>query len=623
MCAISGKIYLNGGTVNPIEIKLLNDKLAHRGPDDQGIFISKNKKVGLGNRRLSVIDLSYKGHQPMSYLNRYQITQNGEIYNYRTLKKELIKSGYRFNSDCDTEVILALYDKYKSNCLKYLRGMFAFALYDERENLIFLARDRIGKKPLKYYHKNGVFIFASELKAILTQKEVCNNPDFTDINKYLTFGYVPSPDTGFSNIKKLEPGHYLIINLKNNTIIKKRYWYPDFSEKIIQSESAWCDQILDTLEESVKLRMISDVSVGAFLSGGIDSSTVVALMAKKTNKQINTFTICFKDKNLDESKYAENIAKLYHTNHHTLVAEPENIEVLPDLARMYEEPYADASNVVTYMVSKLAKKFVTVILNGDGGDENFVGYERYHRVQRDFLIDKYLSPFKGPLSSGSNLLAKMTKSKKLIKYSKFLNKSMLPFWERYGSYIQYFKAEEFSNMKNSVLTGQKPFEEIRKVFDELNKIDSRDKALYWDLTRYLPEDLLVKVDIASMAVGLEARSPFLDQKLIELACKIPFDNKFVDGDYKYLLKKAIKSIVPDENVYRRKIGFTIPLDQWFEGSLNEYSKSILLKKNSFVSQIFNISYIKEMLSKHSKDNDFGPRLWSLLSLELWHKAYFE
>lgn len=622
MCAITGKVLFNSGKVDFFDIKSMNDGVAHRGPDDNGVFISTNEKVGLGNQRLSIIDLSQNGHMPMSYKGKYTITFNGEIYNFKEERKKLAKDGAKFKSNTDTEVILALYDKYKINCLKYLRGMFAFAIYDKQNQILFLARDRIGKKPLKYFFNNQLFIFASELKAILTQKEVEKEVDWQAIGEYLTYGYIPSPKTGFLNISKLEPGCYLILDLKSNEMKKVRYWGPDFREKLDLSENDWQKSILAKLRESVKLRMVSDVPIGAFLSGGIDSSTVVSLMAQNINKPVNTFTIGFKDKNLDESKYAENVANLYHTNHHTLVAEPENIEILPDLARMYEEPYADASNVVTYMVSKLAKKYVTVILNGDGGDENFVGYERYHRVQRDFLIDKYLSTFKRPLSFGTNLLAKMTNSKKIVKYSKFFNKSMLPFWSRYGSYIQYFKTEEFIKMKNSVLTGKKPFEEIQKVFDELNEVDPRDKALYWDLTRYLPEDLLVKVDIASMAVGLEARSPFLDQELIELACRIPFGKKFTGGNYKHLLKKAIKNIVPDENVYRRKVGFTIPLDQWFEGSLNEYSKSILLKRNSFVSQIFEISYIKEMLSKHSKDNDFGPRLWSLLSLELWHKAYF-
>ena len=622
MCGISGKVFLNSNKVDYFDIKSMNEKIAHRGPDDSGVFISEDEKVGLGNQRLSVIDLSQNGHMPMSFKNKYTITYNGEVYNFKDEKKDLTKQGVKFKSNSDTEVILALYDKYKFDCLKHLRGMFAFAIYDKKNQIIFLARDRIGKKPLKYFFDNQVFIFASELKAILTQKEVKKEVDWDAIGEYLTYGYVPSPKTGFLNINKLDPGSYLILDLKNKDLKKVRYWRPDYSEKLDLSENDWQKSIIAKMRESVRLRMISDVPIGAFLSGGIDSSTVVTLMAQNTNKPVNTFTISFKDKNLDESKYAENIVKLYHTNHHTLLAEPENVEVLPDLARMYEEPYADASSVVTYMVSKLAKKYVTVILNGDGGDENFVGYERFQRVQRDFLIDKYLSPFKTPLSSGVNLFSKMTKNKNLVRYGKFLNKSKLPFWARYGSYIQYFSTDDFGKMKNSTLTEKTPFKEIQKVFEELGGVDPRDKALYWDLTRYLPEDLLVKVDIASMAVGLEARSPFLDQELIEFACKMPFDKKFAGGDYKHLLKKAIKDIVPDENVYRRKIGFTIPLDRWFEGSLNEYSKSILLNKNSFVSQIFNQSYIKEMLLKHSKVNDFGPRLWSLLSLELWHKAYF-
>lgn len=621
MCGITGKVYLDSADVDYFDIKKMNEKIAHRGPDDSGVYISGDKKVGMGNQRLSVIDLSEKGHMPMVFRKNSIITYNGEVYNFKEQRKILKNNGYTFHSNTDTEVILALYDKYGFNCMKYLRGMFAFAIYDAKKNIIFLARDRIGKKPLKYYFHKNVFIFASELKSILTQKEVKSEVDQQAVIQYLTYGYVISPFTGFLNINKLEPGHYLVLDIKNKRLKKEKYWKPDYSEKLDLSEDDWEKSIIAKLRESVQLRMVSDVPVGAFLSGGVDSSTVVALMSQFSSKPVNTFTIGFKDKDLDESKYAQNIVERYGTNHHSLTCEPENLEILPDIAHMYEEPFADASSIVTYMVSKLARKHVTVILNGDGGDENFVGYERFERTQRDFLLDK-LSPVKFPLATTSEALSKIIKNKELARCTKFLKKSQLPFYQRYGSYIQYFSPDELRKEIIGESFSNNSFDEIRSAFKEAGISDVRDKALYWDLTRYLPEDLLVKVDIASMAVGLEARSPFLDQEFVDHTCKIPFGLKYKNGQYKYLLKKAIKDVVPEENINRRKIGFTIPLDRWFEGSLNDYAKEILLKKKAYVSQLFDINYIKGMLSKHSKENDFGPRLWSLLSLELWHRAYF-
>lgn len=624
MCGISGKIYLNSQKIDLKDIESMNTAIIHRGPDDHGIYISENGQVGFGNQRLSVIDLSSKGHMPMVYKNKYVITYNGEIYNFQDQKKLLKKEGYSFYSNTDTEVILALYDKYNTDCLKYLRGMFSFAIYDKVKNIVFMARDRLGKKPFKFYFERNVFIFASELKAILTQKEVKKEVDFEAIFDYLTFGYTIAPQTGFAEINKLEPGHYLLLNLYDKSLQNVRYWSPDYSEKLNLSEADWQKSIMHKLNESVKLRMVSDVPIGAFLSGGVDSSTVVALMAKNSNKPINTFTVSFKDKNLDESGYADTISKLYKTNHQTLLAKPNNVEILPELAKMYEEPFADASNVVTYLISKLAKEYVTVILNGDGGDENFVGYERYYRVQRDFLYDKYLSFSKYPLYFSSNLLLKIFKANHYLnRINRFLIKSRLPFSDRYCSYIEYFSQNQKEHLYKRLGNEFTPSsQKILKSFRESNTVEVRDKALYFDMTRYLPDDLLAKVDIASMGVSLEARSPFLDQELVELTCKIPFSLKFKDGNYKHILKGAIKDLVPDENVNRRKIGFTIPLDQWFEGSLNSYAKSVLLKKNSFTLSMFKKEFINNMLQKHNKSNDFGPKLWALLSLELWHKAYF-
>ena len=627
MCGIAGKIYFNNQEVEGSELLLMSKKIEHRGPDDEGIYISKDRKAGLVNRRLAIIDLSSKGHQPMQFKGRYWITFNGEIYNYQIEKEKLEKGGYKFNSKSDTEIILALYDKYGERCLKHLRGMFAFAIYDERENTLFLARDRIGKKPLKYFLDGSVFIFASELKAILTQKEIYKSLDWFAIHNYLTYGFVPSPNTGFSGIKKLEPGHYLTLDIKSKKIKNNRYWFPDFSEKLQLSEKEWCDKILEVLEESTRLRMIADVPIGAFLSGGVDSSGVVATMSALSVKPIKTFTIVFEEEKYNEKKYANRIAKMYKTDHHELLAQPESIdELLPNLTYQYEEPYADSSAVITYMVSKLAREYVTVILNGDGGDENFTGYDRFDRLNRDVFLDKFqriLRPAGIPLTS----ILSQTGVPLFKRAYKFLQKSRLPLSDRFVTYNCYFTNDDkkliYSDYFNDLTKNVNSYEIVSNKFEKSKTSDPRDDALYSDMTSYLPDDLLTKVDIASMSVSLEARSPFLDHNIIELACKIPFNLKLKNGEHKYILKKALEKIVPKENLYRQKLGFSIPLDKWFTGKLNKYAESVLLNKNALTRKLFNQNEIRRMLKSHTEKTDFGSKLWLLLTLELWFKNFFD
>jgi len=606
----------------------MSEKVSHRGPDDSGIYISANHKVGLGHRRLSIIDLSSNGHQPMIYKNRFVIVFNGEIYNYQKLRSDLIKKGTRFKSKTDTEVLLTLYAKHGTKCLEFLRGFFAFAIYDQVKETLFLARDRMGKKPLKYYFDGNIFCFASELKALLTQKEIHAKPDFIAINNYLTFGYIPAPFTGFEDIYKLEPGHYLFVDLKKESLLKRRYWKPDFSEKLQMTEGEWIRKFQETFEESVKLRMIADVPIGAFLSGGVDSSAVVAMMARNSVKPIKTFTIGSRVKKYDESKYADIIAKKYKTEHTVLIAEPESVESLPELVETYEEPFADASNVITCMVSKLARKHVKVILNGDGGDENFAGYDRYWRLRRDALLNNqrhWISPLGLSLTER---LKNFSNSPRIKRAENFLHKLDTDFAYKLMSYNFYFlpsdKEKLLSYNFSSLTKYEDSLEVIRKSFTESGAKDLCDQALYFDLTTYLPDDLLVKVDMASMSVGLEVRSPFLDREVVDLASKIPFNLKLSPGgESKYILKKALRGLVPDENLYRKKMGFSIPLDKWFTGDLGKYAKHILLSKNALRRELFDTKYVKNMLMTHSVKNDYGPKLWTLLNLELWFERYFE
>ena len=600
MCGIAGKISFNSHPVVARDLQNMLRSIAHRGPDDEGVFICANRQVGLVNCRLAIIDLSSSGHQPMTY-KELTITYNGEIYNYQSLRQKLVKSGVRFHSHTDTEVILALYSKYGPACLKHLRGMFAFAIYDYKRQQVFLARDRLGKKPLKYFQSASSFVFASELKALLTQPEIHREVDWTAINYYLTLGYCPAPLTGFKNVYKLEPGHYLLIDLNTRKIINKKYWQLDYSTKLRLSESEWTTEILKELDVATRLRMIADVPIGVFLSGGIDSSIVTALMAKNSSAPIKTFTIGFRETKYDETKYAKLVAKTFHTDHTVLTVDPQAVDILPQLVASYEEPYADSSAVITYLISRLARRKVKVILNGDGGDENFAGYLRHVKLERDYWLDQHkLIPF---TAAASGFLHPRLK--------RFGQHQQLDIRIRYLDYNSFFPP---SDNRTSDLW--------LKKCREANTSDVRDQLLYTDLAYYFPDDLLAKVDIASMSVGLEARSPFTDYKVVELAAKIPYELKVKHGQTKYILKSVARTLIPNLNVDRPKMGFSIPLSQWFTGNLNSYASSHLLSARSIALELFDKQLIKDMLNRHSLKNDFGPKLWLLLTLQLWWQHYF-
>lgn len=616
MCGIAGKAYFNKGKeIHPSELNNMVQAIAHRGPDDQGIYISKDRSVGLAHARLSIIDVSKKGHQPMTYQDRYTITFNGEVYNFQEEKKKLEILGYQFKSNSDTEVLLALYSKYGKGCLSHLRGMFAFAIYDEVEKTLFLARDRMGVKPLKYILNDNGIVFASELKAILTNLGKTPGIDRVALQKYLVYGYVPSPLTGFEGIKKLEPGTYLFINLKRKTVEKKRYWQPRFNEKLDLSERQWCQKILENLEEATKLRMISDVPIGAFLSGGVDSSGVVAAMSKLSPKPVKTFSIIFDDPKYSEKKFADNIVRRYKTDHHEILAKPSNVSILPEIAHQYEEPFSDNSSLVCFMVSKETSKHVKVVLNGDGADESFAGYpNRYLRLKRDVNYSDWIKFARPAAALG------------IKKINNFLLKSKLPLYERFNSYNQVFSLEDIYSISKepitSIMTSTNLYRNVRKCFKMFKGKDIKDAGLKFDLLYFLPDQLLTKMDIATMRYSLEARSPFLDYKMVEMAGKIPFRLKVKNGETKYILKKALESIVPKENLYRPKVGFTIPLDKWFKGDINPYAAKVLLSKNSFIKEYIDIEKVKSMIYSNNSKQDFGPKIWNLLMLELWMKDYF-
>ncbi|MBF0318902.1 MAG: asparagine synthase (glutamine-hydrolyzing) [Nitrospirae bacterium] len=628
MCAIAGKVFFRGGAVTEGDISAMNNAMAHRGPDGSGIFISRDCRVGLGHRRLSIIDLSPLGSQPMHCLDRYWIVFNGEIYNYAEKRLMLEREGYTFTSKTDTEIIPALYDKFGVRCLSHMRGMFSFVIYDQKRQTLFCARDRVGKKPFKYFLNGDVFIFASELKSILTQTEYHREPDYEAIHHYLTYQYVPSPLTGFSGIRKLEPAHYLFIEIDSMKITKRRYWSLDYSQKLELTERQWCGRIMEKLEESVRIRMVSDVPLGVLLSGGVDSSAVTALMSRVSAEPVRTFSIGFNEDKYSELKYAATVANMYKTEHTELIVTPDNAEeLLPQLARMYEEPFADSSALPSYYVSKLTREHVTVALNGDGGDENFAGYDRY--ALHKFALN-YGSLLPNPLLLPiSRFLADRIKNTLFDRLERFVGTLPEAAARRYVNYICYFtnemKTALYSDKFSEHTRGNDSYALIEERFKEAGTPDMLDAALYADFMTYLPDDLLVKMDIAAMAVSLEGRSPFLDHEFIELTAKIPSGLKLrgLNGK-KYILKKALLPLLPKGVMYRPKMGFAVPLDTWFRGQLKDYASGVLLSEKAGGRGIFKRDAVSALIAQHTGTKiSRGFQLWALLMLELWFREFFD
>ena len=522
MCGIAGKLYFKKEKkVTEHEIKTMSDSIAHRGPDGMGIFLDGN--LGLGHRRLAIIDLSERGKQPMTESSgRFTIVFNGEIYNYRELKKELEAHGYSFTSGTDTEVILLAFAQYGKGCLIKLRGMFSFAIWDREKRELFVARDRVGKKPLKYYLDSSCFIFASELKAILKNKEIKKEIDYPAIDEYLTYKYVPCPKTGFKYIYKLPPAHFAIAR-EDGTFKLTKYWDLEYEPKPDLSEQEWEKMLIDKLKESVGIRMEADVPLGTHLSGGIDSSLITAFMAERSFTPVKTFSIGFEDAGYNELPYAKLVAQRYKTDHNELFVKPDAISILEKIIFHYEEPYADASALPSWYLSEVTKKHISVALNGDGGDENFGGYDRYTAMKLHSVL-KHL-PFKEMLSSLAGKSYKISRQRLFERAWKLLRSHKGSYLGFYLSIISYFSPEDKSKLYNRDLkekTDGSNWEDFSKsYFKASGQLDWLDQLLYVGMHTHLPDDLLVKVDIASMAHGLETRSPFLDHELLEFSAKMP------------------------------------------------------------------------------------------------------
>jgi asparagine synthase (glutamine-hydrolysing) len=619
MCGIAGIAGIGDSRdINPLRIEAMCQALLHRGPDEGGSYCKG--RIGLGMRRLSIIDLA-GGKQPIHNEDRsLWIVYNGEVYNFPELRKQLQAAGHRFYTNTDTETIIHAYEDLGPKCLDRLRGMFAFAIYDSRDESLFIARDRLGKKPLYYSLTDGEFLFGSEIKSILTVAPELMEIDQQTILHFFHFGYSPDPLTAFRGIRQLPPGHYL--HLKEGKIRIEKYWdLPKFCSDPITSEDEALEILESKLAEAVKIRLISDVPVGAFLSGGVDSSTIVGLMARASGSPVKTFSIGFKDEEFNEAAYARQVAVRFSTEHHELFVDPAVEETLQLLTRSLEEPFADPSMVPTYHISALARQHVTVALSGDGGDEAFAGYDRYEvhasRSKWNFFPGKtgemyrnYIHP-KLPFGTLGR---------------QFLYNLSLQTDERYLNSVSFAGKERNLFSKDYLAWADAqphPFRLFQQYQNE-GATDPISAAQYTDTKTYLPGDILTKVDRMSMLTSLEVRVPLLDHEVFEWAAKLPIEMKVKAKQRKYLLRKLAEKIgVPSEVMNRPKRGFAMPLKNWLRHDLKELTH-ILTEPRTLQRGYFNKIQIEHLLAEHFRGRrDWSLEIWQLLIFELWHRNFLE
>ena len=633
MCGVSGflaRAALPGDTAEA-RLWAMIATLQHRGPDDEGVWT--DGRAGLAHARLSIIDLSPAAHQPMASADgAVWITYNGEVYNFTEIRQELDALGYPFRSRSDTEVILNGWHAWGPKIFTRLRGMFALAIWDRRSQRLILARDRLGKKPLYYAATTTAFLFGSEIKALLTWPGVPRTADLSAIDRYLTLGYVPAPDTAFAGIRKLPAAHYLVVEARADKNLGApelvRYWrLPEpRATRRHRRTSDLKRELVGHLEEAVRLRLISDVPLGAFLSGGVDSSAVVATMARVGSGTVKTFSIGFSAKEYDETRYARMVAERYATDHQELVVEPDAVAVLPRLVWHYGEPFADPSAVPTYYVSKLARQEVTVALNGDGGDECFLGYRRYKAMRYVSWLDGMPSWSRAELARLLGLAPLTAQQRfKIPRIRGVLQAPKQRPGRRYAFTLAPFTDEDKEDCYSWAMRDQLGRSALDLLEPYFAEADSLVAGANWaDIHTYLPDDLMVKVDVASMAHGLEARSPLLDHVLMEWAVGLPEEVKLARGVTKALFKSAMEPYLPAELLYRPKMGFSCPVDHWFRNEIKELAYDTLLSQSARQRGLFRPDYVQRLLDEHCGfTRDHHTRLWALLMLELWFRMWID
>jgi asparagine synthase (glutamine-hydrolysing) len=623
MCGICGIFEFDQDrVVEAHEVHAMNQTLRHRGPDDDGVYVERG--VGMGHRRLSIIDVA-GGHQPISNEDgTIWVLLNGEIYNYPELREGLLARGHHFTTRSDTEAIVHLYEDYGEECFTHLRGMFAIALWDSSKQKLLLARDRAGEKPLFYYHDGDRVLFGSELKAILAGPRVHVTTDEQALFDYFSFGYVPAPKSIYREIRKVLPGHYLAVT--KSGLRDTCYWDVRFNVREDRTEDQWCEALQEQLCESTRMQLMSDVPLGAFLSGGVDSSTVVAMMRRaQASGSITTCSIAFEEDEYNEAPFARKVAQQFNTDHFEKTVRPQATEMIDKLAWHYDEPFADSSAIPTYYVSAVARERVTVALGGDGGDENFGGYRRYYFDQMENRLRTLVPPairrtLFGPLGRIYPALAWAPRVFRGKATFQSLSRSPL---EGYFNSMSIFRPDEKPQLFNQdflrSMNGYDSINVFQQHYDNAGTDDPLTRIQYVDLKTYLPDDILVKVDRAAMAVSLEVRAPLLDHRLMELAASIPSRFKLRGTNGKYILKKAMEPVLPADVLYRRKQGFAIPLDRWFRKEIKDMAYEEIIEQQD---GILDPRLLRKIWTQHqSGQYDRSAHLWAILMYRKWRQAF--
>ena len=627
MCGFAG--FLRSPTVPNRDahrewLENMGQAIIHRGPDAGGVYLDDH--IGLVHRRLSIIDLSDAGTQPMkSSSGRYIIAFNGEIYNFREIRKNLEVEGRTFTTGTDTEVLVELFEQKGFRCLDDLNGMFALAIWDTRTKEVFLARDRLGKKPVYYYESGGDFAFASEIKALLKLPFFTRQVRPDAIKDFFAYQYIPDPKTIYSNVHKLPPGYWLKTDGQKTEL--HQYWDVSFSAPAYRSIQDIEDGLYELIEDAVRLRMISDVPLGAFLSGGVDSSAIVGLMAGQSEHPVTTCSIGFDSERFDEVQYARQVASLFKTDHHEFTVRANVADNLVGIARYFDEPFADPSFVPTYFVSQLARQKVTVALAGDGGDENFAGYSKY---RTDQIENRLRCLFPGPLRrSVFPSMAQMAGSMNnpiLRKAQSLLGTLAMEADQAFFTTNCFFRQSLWSELVRGDLKrdtkGYDPADITKGHYQNADAEGHLGKILYTDIKTYLPGDILVKVDRMSMANSLETRAPLLDYRVVEYAANIPSALKLNGREKKYILKHAFEKLLPKDVLYRKKMGFSVPLANWLRNELFELADDVFGKKESGLAQCFDMNKVRELWLNHQRGQDqHTQELWSMIAFELWWRTY--
>ena len=612
MCGLVGVVGPNGGDREVLS--RMRDSLAHRGPDDVGLYLDEH--VGLGFRRLSIIDVQ-TGHQPLSNeTGSVWVVLNGEIYNFRSLRRELESKGHQFATESDTECIVHGYEEYGCEVFSKLNGMFAIAIWDRQSRRLVLGRDRAGEKPLHYCIGPRGLVFGSEIKALLQHPTVSREIDRGALDEYLSFGYIAAPRSIFRDIRKLLPGHYLIY--EHDRLQVHRFWHIDLQRQYRGTFEEAREECLGLLDDAVRLRMVSDVPLGAFLSGGIDSSAVVAFMARNSSQPVRTFSIGFPESGYDETRFAELVARQYGTEHTKLVVTPDYQHHIEEILLNFDEPFGDSSALPTYLVSSLTRRHVTVALSGDGGDELFGGYITYRMLLRFARMMRFLPGSVWPLvARGAHLLPSGSKVERRLRFVGMSED------DRFVRMVTHFRASDKDElyapeMKDLVKENGVSLQQVAH-FAETGRHYS-ERMQYSDFMHYLPDDILVKVDRTSMLVSLEARAPFLDHRFVEFAFSLPAAWKISTKRSKVILREALKAILPTEILAREKWGFSVPLKDWLAGPLYEYCRSRIT--DGALSRLFTPKAVDKLLQQHhSRKRDNSSKLWLLLCLALWSRKY--